>query len=155
VLQHPREAHPGAVAPNIVHRLGYLNVSDPAEYAELKRLQNGCAFHLCTSETEGWGHYLVEALGVGAVALAVDAPPMNELVTPERGLLVPYAGTGSMALATTHYFDEGALEEAIGRVLGFGDVERRRLGERAREWFVQNRDDFVRRVGAALAATLR
>lgn len=155
VLQHPREARPGAAAPNIVHRLGYLNVLDPADYAELKRLQNGCAFHLCTSETEGWGHYLVEALGVGAVTLAVDAPPMNELVTPERGLLVPYARTGSMALATTHYFDEGALEETIRRVLSLSDVERRRLGERARGWFVQNRDDFVRRVGAALAATLR
>ncbi|MGH8126384.1 MAG: glycosyltransferase, partial [Rhodanobacteraceae bacterium] len=59
VLQDPREAHPGPCVPNIVHRLGYLDVSKPAHYAEMKRLQNSHAFHVCLSETDGWGHYLV------------------------------------------------------------------------------------------------
>jgi len=154
ILQHPREAHPGPSAPNIVHRLGYLDASNPANYAELKRLQNSHAFHLCTSETDGWGHYLVEALGIGAVTVTVDAPPMNELVTPERGLLVPYADTGNMALATTYYFDERALEETIEHALSLSEAELRTLGERGREWFIQNRNAFVRRVGDALAATL-
>jgi glycosyltransferase involved in cell wall biosynthesis len=154
VLQHPREAHPGPPAPNIEHRLGYLDVSDPAGYAELKRLQNSHAFHLCLSETDGWGHYLVEALGVGAVTVAVDAPPMNELVTPDRGLLVPYRTTGNMSLATTYYFDERALEETVARAMAMSDAELRALGGRAREWFLGNRDTFVRRVGDALVASL-
>lgn len=154
VLQHPREAHPGPSVRNIEHRLGYLDVSNPAHYAELKRLQNSHAFHLCTSETDGWGHYLVEALGVGAVTVTVDAPPMNELVTPERGLLVPYENTGNMALATTYYFDERALEETVERALSLSDAELRTLGGRGREWFAENRAAFVRRVGDALAATL-
>ena len=154
VLQHPREAHPGPPALNIVHRLGYLDASDPAHYAELKRLQNSHAFHLCPSETDGWGHYLVEALGVGAVAVTVDAPPMNELVTSERGLLVPYTDTGNMALATTFYFDESALERTIEHALGLSDAELHRIGELGREWFIQNRNTFARRVGDALAATL-
>lgn len=155
VLQHPREAHPGPAASNITHRLGFLDASDPAQYAELKHLQNSHAFHLCLSETDGWGHYLVEALGVGAVTVAVDAPPMNELVTPERGLLVPYADTGNMALATTFYFDERALEETIEHALDLGEAELRALGERGREWFIDNHNTFERRVGEALAATLR
>jgi len=154
VLQHPREAHPGPSAPNIVHRLGYLDASDPAHYAELKRLQNSHIFHLCLSETDGWGHYLVEALGVGAVTVTVDAPPMNELVTRERGMLVPYADTGNMALAKTFYFDEHVLEQTIEHALGLGDAELGALGERGREWFIQNRNTFVRRVGEALTATL-
>lgn len=154
ILQHPREAHPGPPAPNIVHRLGYLDMSDPAQYAEMKQLQNSHAFHVCLSETDGWGHYLVEALGVGAVTLAVDAPPMNELITPERGLLVPYAGTGNMALATTFYFDERVLEQTVENALSLSDIELRTLGGRAREWFIHNRDTFVQRVGEALAATL-
>lgn len=154
VLQHPREAHPGAPAPNIVHRVGYLDASDPAQYAELKRLQNSHAFHLCLSETDGWGHYLVEALGVAAVTVTVDASPMNELVTPERGMLVPYAGTGNMALATTYQFGEPALEQTIERALGLSDAELRALGERGRAWFIQNHSTFVQRVGEALAATL-
>lgn len=154
ILQHPSEAHPGPPAPNIVHRLGFLDASDPTQYAELKQLQNSHAFHLCTSETDGWGHYLVEALGVGALTVTVDAPPMNELVTPERGMLVPFAETGDMALAETYYFDERALEETVLGALGLSDSELRVLGERARAWFIQNRDAFVRRVGDALATTL-
>ncbi|MCE5232762.1 MAG: glycosyl transferase family 1 [Mizugakiibacter sp.] len=154
VLQHPREAHPGPSAANIEHRLGYLDVSKPTHYAELKRLQNSHVFHLCTSETDGWGHYLVEALGVGAATVTVDAPPMNELVTPERGLLVPYEGTGNMALATTYYFDERALEDTVERALALSDAELCLLGERGRAWFVENRNAFVRRIGDALSATL-
>ncbi|MGH8152065.1 MAG: glycosyltransferase [Rhodanobacteraceae bacterium] len=154
VLQHPREAHPGASAPNVVHRIGYLDASDPAQYAELKRLQNSHVFHLCLSETDGWGHYLVEALGVGAVTVTVGAPPMNELVTPDRGILVPYADVGNMALAKTFYFNERALEQTVERALGLSDGEVRTLGERAREWFIQNHSAFVRRVGEALTATL-
>jgi glycosyltransferase involved in cell wall biosynthesis len=117
-------------------------------------LQNSHAFHLCPSETDGWGHYLVEALGVGAVTVTVDAPPMNELVTPERGLLVPYVGTGNMALATTFYFDESALERTVEHALDLSDAELHALGESGREWFIQNRNSFVRRVGEALAVTL-
>jgi hypothetical protein len=79
---------------------------------------------------------------------------MNELVTPERGILVPYADTGNMALAKTFYFDERALEQTIEHALSLGDAELRGLGERGRAWFIQNRNTFVRRVGEALTATL-
>ena len=87
------------VAPNIDHRIGHL--SD----GELRRLQNSHRFHLCPSQTEGSGHYLVEALSVGATTLTLDAAPMNELVTADRGLLVPIAHTGTQYLATTNFFD--------------------------------------------------
>ncbi|HJT97621.1 MAG TPA: glycosyltransferase, partial [Rhodanobacteraceae bacterium] len=40
---------------------------------ELKRLQNAHAFHLCPSETEGFGHHLVEGMSCGAITLATDA----------------------------------------------------------------------------------
>ena len=59
------------VARNIDAHMGYL--SDQ----ELRTLQNQSAFHLCLSLTEGWGHYIGEALGVGAVTMTVDAPPMK------------------------------------------------------------------------------
>jgi multisubunit Na+/H+ antiporter MnhB subunit len=40
------------------------------------------------SEREGFGHYINEARAVGAFVISTDHPPMNELVTPERGALV-------------------------------------------------------------------
>src|SRR5579875_1491191 len=56
VVQHPREAEAGPPAANIDHRIGYL------DEAELRRLQNAHLFHLCPSETERFGHYIVEAM---------------------------------------------------------------------------------------------
>ncbi|HEY6895079.1 MAG TPA: glycosyltransferase, partial [Rhodanobacteraceae bacterium] len=77
------------------------NVRLVAEYlddAELRILQNRHLFHLCPSETEGFGHHLVEGMSCGAITLATDAPPMNEMIAPERGVLVPYARTGTQQL---------------------------------------------------------
>jgi hypothetical protein len=34
---------------------------------EIRRLRNVCGVHLCTSETEGWGHYLVEGMTAKAL----------------------------------------------------------------------------------------
>ena len=86
LVQHKDRSAPPPAAPNIEARVGYL--SDK----EMRRLQNESLFHLCLSLTEGWGHYIVEAMGVGAVTITVDARPMNELVGADRGVLVPYRG---------------------------------------------------------------
>lgn len=148
VVQNPRSARPAPPAANIVHRIDYL--SD----AELKRLQNANAFHLCCSETEGFGHYIVEGMSVAAVVLTTDAPPMNELVTSERGVLVGYDETGRQQLATTYRFSEGALETAVERCLVMSDAERAEMGRRARGWFERNHAEFPRRLHAALEAML-
>jgi hypothetical protein len=133
-----------AAAPNIDERVGYL--SDE----ELRRLQNASLFHLCLSLTEGWGHYIVEAMGVGAVTITVDARPMNELVAADRGVLVPYRATGTQRLATTYQFDEAGLEAAIARTIAMSDEECAHLGARARGWFMDNKSGFSGRLEAAL-----
>ena len=131
---------------NIVLRSDYL--SD----AELKALQNENGIHLCTSETEGWGHYIAEAESAGAIVIATDAAPMNELVRPERGFLVDAQPSGRQHLATTFEFDAGSLGATIERVLALGDDGRRRLGEAARAWFLWNKRDFPARLTQALEA---
>jgi len=150
VLQHPSCAPQDLSGPNIRHLRQFLDGNVPAQYAELSRLQNGHLFQICTSEIEGWGHYIVEALGVGAIALVVDAPPMNELVTPERGLLVPYGQTGRMGLATTYQFDEAALEAAVARALAMPEAALAEMGAKARRWFVDNSAGFIPRIRQAL-----
>lgn len=133
-------------AANIDVRVGYLSDQD------LRALQNQSLFHLCLSLTEGWGHYIAEAMGVGAVTITVDARPMNELVSPERGVLVPYRATGMQRLATTYQFDEAGLEAAIDRTIAMSDAECEQLGARARDWFVDNKRGFASRIEAALLA---
>jgi glycosyltransferase involved in cell wall biosynthesis len=144
VVQNPRAAKPGPPAANIRHLIDYL------DDAALKRLQNAHRFHLCPSETEGFGHYLVEAMSIGAITITVDAPPMNEMVTPERGVRVAVARTGTQNLAVTNFFDEAAMAVAIERVMAFDDAELDRLGAAARAWFEDNDRQFRQRIDVAL-----
>jgi glycosyltransferase involved in cell wall biosynthesis len=105
---------------------------------ELRRVQNTYSMHLCPSEAEGWGHYIVEAMSCKAVVVTTDAPPMNEIVVPSRGVLVPYNRIEPQGLGKSYYVDEGALEEKIAEVLRMGPRERDSLGENAREWYTEN-----------------
>jgi glycosyltransferase involved in cell wall biosynthesis len=140
VVQSPRTGVPGTPAANIVHRIDYI------DDAELKRLQNAHAFHVCCSETEGFGHYIGEAMSVGAVVLATDAPPMNELVTPARGVPIACYETGRQHLATTYNFSESALEAVVQRCIAMDEAERDTLGSNARAWFEQNSAGFASRL---------
>lgn len=146
VLQSPRVARPLVSASNIDHRADYIGDD------ELKRIQNAHRFHLCPSETEGFGHYLVEAMGVGAVVATLDAPPMNEMVTPERGDLIPYSRTGRQSLATTYFYDEDPLERTIERLLARSGEELERMGAAARRWFEDNDRAFRVRIAEAVRA---
>ena len=146
VVQHRRKLRKLPMLSNVDVREGYL--TDEA----LRALQNQSAFHICLSLTEGWGHYIVEGLSTAAVTVTVDAAPMNELVTPERGVLVAYRATGTQRLATTYEFDEEQLESAIARTMTMSDAECARIGGNARAWFLDNKRSFVERLEAALLA---
>ncbi len=146
LVQHSVGGAVATGAPNIEAQRGDL--SDE----ELRTLQNESLFHLCLSLTEGWGHYIVEGMSIGAVILTVDGRPMNELVTAERGVLVPYCDTGAQRLATTYRFDEAGLEAAIERAMAMSDEECARLGARARAWFLDNKRGFTGRLADAVAA---
>ena len=138
--------HSGTTASNVEFRRYYMD--DP----ELRRLQNACRYHICMSEAEGWGHYIVEAMSVGAVIVTVDAPPMNELVTAERGLLVAWSGQGRQNLSSTYEFATAAFEETMARALGLGGAQRLALGNAARQWMVDNKATFAGRLRSALNA---
>jgi hypothetical protein len=83
LLQHPSNA-PASVPANV--KLITERLSD----IELQELYNRCGVHLCPSRCEGWGHTLVEGMSARAVVITTDAPPMNEIISPQRGMLAPY-----------------------------------------------------------------
>jgi glycosyltransferase involved in cell wall biosynthesis len=139
----PRKSHAPA-AQNIEYHTQFL--SD----AELKQLQNQNLFHVCTSETEGWGHYIAEAQSVGAIVLATDAPPMHELVTAERGLLIRSSAMGRQHLATTYEFDAHDLEKSVQAALNLNVARRQHLCAAARQWYEDNKRNFLQRLSVAL-----
>lgn len=139
---------PQVQAPNIVHRLDYL------DDAELRQLQNAHQFHLCPSEAEGFGHYLVEALSTSAVVITTDGEPMNELVTPERGLLLAPAAQRPMALGTRYQVEVAAIESAVERALALDAEACAALGAAARQFFLDNDAAFPERLTQALQPQL-
>lgn len=149
VVQSQRKARPRA-ANNIRHIVGYV------DDAELRRLQNQHSFHVCASEVEGFGHYLMEALAVGAVVLTTDGAPMNELVSAERGILIPAARQVPQQLGMRHLVDETGIEHAVNAALALPAAQVAALASNARNHFVaadrsfrQTLPDVVSRLVAA------
>ena len=134
-----------AAAANIAQERGFLSDQD------LRTLQNTHRFHLCLSEAEGWGHYIAEAMSTGAVTFTCDAPPMNELVGTERGVLVRAHAGERQTLARIARFDEAALEAAVERSLTLSALQLDAIGAAARHWFLINKQGFVARVQSAVA----
>lgn len=143
ITQHP-ETPIRVAADNIRPVSAYLDDTD------LRRHQNRHGIHLCPSEAEGFGHSLVEAMSCAAVVLTTDGPPMNELVTRSRGVLVPPRHTRQQGLGTNLYVDADDLEHAVEDVLATSVAELRSLGTRARSWYEANDDSLRSRTATAI-----
>jgi glycosyltransferase involved in cell wall biosynthesis len=144
LVQHPDNA-PKTVPENVELVARYLDDDG------LRRLQNACGIHLCPSLSEGWGHYIAEAMSCAAVTVTTAAPPMDELVTPERGITVPVSHSEPRHLGENFHADPAELESAIARLIAMPDVEKRKLGLAGREWFLENDRSFASRLAAAIS----
>lgn len=125
-------------------------ISERISDAQITHLLNSHLVHVATSEAEGYGHTLVEAMSVGAAIITTDAPPMNELVTPDRGFLVGVERKEKMRLGYRYFVDRGALEATISRALALPETELAAVGRRGRAWFDQNHREFPARLASVL-----
>lgn len=109
--------------------------------ADLRLLQNSCGIHLCPSETEGFGHYLMEAMSTGAVVVTTDAPPMNEFIEDGR-CLVPYLRTEPCQLATCYFVDPELLANRVQALMALPNEELKKMGEHNRARYLQKTEAF-------------
>ncbi len=107
----------------------------------LRYLQNVCGVHLCLSETEGFGHYLMEAMSTGSVVITTNGPPMNEFITDPR-CLVPYERTGLKYLGITYYINASLLELTLRSFFNLSIEERREIGKINRENYLKRTHEF-------------
>jgi glycosyltransferase involved in cell wall biosynthesis len=121
----------------------------------LRVLQNNHAIHVCSSETEGFGHYIVEAMSCKSVVLVTNAPPMTELITPDRGMYIKYVNQEPMRLSYRFLISPESLEMAVTQTLISDDNVKREMGERARSFFLENDAFFRNRVVEAVANVLQ
>ena len=117
-------------------------ITDYIPHEEIKRHLNTHGIHLCTSLSEGWGHYIVEAMSCRAVVVTTDAPPMNELITPARGIPVPFDHSEPRHLGINFHIDASKLESNIQELLLMTEEKKKDYGVRARAWFEENNTSF-------------
>lgn len=124
-----------SLPPNIIWMNQWLSEE------HLHALQNTCGVHLCLSETEGFGHYLMEAMSVGAVILTTDAPPMNEFVEDPR-CLVPYTSWRFQKLATNYYVDPKDVEDKVSKLLKLSLSDLKSISKHNRKRYLKLRKEF-------------
>jgi len=108
---------------------------------QLRTLQNQCGIHLCLSEVEGWGHYLVEGMSTKAVIITTDAPPMNEYITDKR-CLVPYEKAIPCYLGTRHFVNPQTFTNVLLDLLSLPEDELQKIGEKNREKYLEMTNEF-------------
>jgi len=142
-----------------LHTQGAANIELCAEYLPKDTLQqrlNAHAFHLCTSQTEGWGHYIPEAMSMQAVVITLDAPPMNEHIHADSGVLLAAHQQGYQHWAPLYAFEHAALIAWMESWLQQPTLARYQpLGATARAVFLRQRQAFPLRLNALISALPR
>lgn len=138
VIRHKgNKSYPPATNLEIIHE--YLAVD------KLRSMQNQCGFHICPSETEGFGHYIMEAMSCGSVVVTTDAPPMNEFVLDKR-CLIGYSQAYSWNLATNYSIDQLKLEQVVADLLNLPIQELEEIGRKNREFYLKKDQLFKQRL---------
>ena len=140
--------HEGVEAGNITFMTGFL------EEEKLKALQNRIGNHVCTSTSEGFGHYIMEALSIGAVTLFTNAPPMNDLVGWGNGIPVDIADARPRGQGMDFFIDADDLERKIEHVIFLSPEQRDTLSANARQRYETICADFEERFPATFRAEL-
>lgn len=107
--------------------------------------QNRCGIHLCPSETEGFGHYIMEAMSTKAVVITTNAPPMNEFITDPR-CLVSCKMHFPLRLATGYCIDEEELVQKIKEISALPTSELEAIGLANRETYLKISQEFRERL---------
>ena len=68
---------------------------------------------------------------------------MNELITPERGVLVEHVRREPQRLATNYHVAEQTLERGVRQVMGLTDEMKDTMRKNGRKFF-ENNDSFFR-----------
>lgn len=66
-------------------------------------------YHICCSETEGYGHYINEAKSCGSLVITTNAPPMNEFISDKSEVNSEHTGL------LVNIKDEIPVENAFGK----------------------------------------
>lgn len=121
----------------------YVRVLGRVSDAELVTEMNRATIHVCPSRAEGWGHYITEALSVGALVATTNASPMSEHVSSDWGALIPVHATGRRGMVSDHAVTWDAIGNAVRALAALPDDRRVEMGRMARAHFDHRNATFT------------
>ena len=110
---------------------------------ELVRLMNACRYHVAPSPYEGFGHSIHEGIGVGAIVVTPNAPPMKDFYGAFAH--IPVASTTKCRLATMSMVTPDAVRATCAATVArVSCLEDGRWAAQSyqRQWFLQDRKFF-------------
>lgn len=119
-----------------------VTVTDSPSDEERNRLMNEATIHVCPSIAEGWGHYITEAMSVGAAVVTTDASPMNEHIRPDWGYLVGVSKARNHHQAILTYTTPDLIAQAVRQAASLTPERRRQVGMAARAQFLKRNAEF-------------
>lgn len=125
----------------------YLDIFSSTE--EYIACASSALFHIYATETEGFGHSIVEAMGYGSLVLVTDAPPMNEIANSDCALLIGASYSGQKWFAPRFSVNVSALEAAVNTALHLSSDETQQLTECAKLRLETLRRDFYNNLAIA------
>ena len=144
VIRNPVDVYGNQRWKHQVSGKNILIIEDYLPTKELKKIQNECGTHICLSESEGFGHAINEALSTKAVVFTTDAPPMNELVTSNYGILVPHEKTATQFMEKRYFFDQYRFTNEFESYLETNISVKQNRGQAARKRFLDQANSFQR-----------
>lgn len=132
-----------AVKSNIPRNVKLITKKVPR--TSLLKLQNECGIHVCPSKTEGFGHYIMEAMSAGSVVVTTDAPPMNEFIKDKR-CLVEYDHVSYQNLATTYIINDEELVNTVKFLQELSDEELLNIGQFNRAEYLRRNAEFKQNI---------
>lgn len=117
--------------------------------SELIDLVNRHLFHLCPSQYEGFGHCLHEAMGVGAIVITRDGPPMNEFGIPAN-LWVPSQVKTRLRLAEMRSVSPEAVAKMVRTVAALSPEVIQVISRQMRLTFEASQEAFRQRLSIVL-----
>ncbi len=112
---------------------------------DLNQLMNESYFHLCCSETEGYGHYINEAKSCHSIVITTNGPPMNELINEKNGFLINCSKKKKLKdnLGNRYLIDIEHFNETIEKIIDLPDPTLKIYGQEARKSFLELNESYL------------